>query len=169
MPAAAAVLLLLWYYYGFPQSSTQQDSLRSACHRVTMGDAMAIMDMEFAEAGKEPISASGGRKRERKRATDPAFKRPEGMHRELYALLVGDGLDPAPIISTETGLPGGYKQTKAKLGLKKVRPWEWMEFVNPGRRDGFRLKHWKRKADAGKEYPFAKFNKQVAIESYSQS
>ena len=124
---------------------------------------MAILDMEFGEAGK----VDGVRKKERKRASEAAFKRPEGMHRELYALLVGDNKEPPPLISSETGLPGGYKQVKAKLGLKKARAWQWMEFVNPGRKDGFRLRHWRREVDGGKEYPFAKFNKQVAIESYT--
>lgn len=127
---------------------------------------MAILDMEFGE-GATSSKGEGGRKRERKRASEAGFKRPEGMHRELYALLVGDNKEPPPIISTESGLPGGYKQVKAKLGLKKARAWKWMEFVNPGRSDGFRLRHWRREVDGGKEYPFAKFNKQVAIESYT--
>lgn len=28
----------------------------------------------------------------------------------------------------------GYKQIKAKLGLKKARPWKWMPFINPARK-----------------------------------
>lgn len=48
---------------------------------------------------------------------------------------------------------------KAKLGMRKVRPWEWMPFSNPGRTDGAQFHHWRRVADKGKEYPFAKFNK----------
>lgn len=53
----------------------------------------------------------------------------------------------------------GYKQLKAKLGMKKVRPWKWMPFTNPARKDGAVFHHWRRVADEGKEYPFAKFNK----------
>jgi len=138
---------------------------------------MAILDMEMGGGLgtgegtiKDPL---GQKKKERvRKPPEPAFKRPEGMHRELYALLSGDSKDPPPIVLTDVmpglgGMSGGYKQIKAKLGLKKVRPWKWMPFVNPGRRDGFRLHHWRRVADEGKEYPFAKFNKSVSIPSYS--
>lgn len=55
----------------------------------------------------------------------------------------------------------GYKQMKAKLGMRKVRPWKWMPFTNPARSDGAVFYHWRRIADEGKEYPFAKFNKVV--------
>ena len=27
----------------------------------------------------------------------------------------------------------GYKQMRAKLGMRKVRPWKWMPFSNPAR------------------------------------
>ncbi|RWS26055.1 hypothetical protein B4U80_03743 [Leptotrombidium deliense] len=102
-----------------------------------------------------------------------SFKKPEGMHRELYALLYADSKDGAPIIPTDVmpsiGNSGGYKQIKAKLGLKKVRPWKWMPFSNPGRTDSFMLHHWRRVADESKEYPFAKFNKTVPIPSYTEN
>ncbi len=48
---------------------------------------------------------------------------------------------------------------KAQLGVRKVRPWKWMEFTNPARKDAAVFYHWRRAADEGKEYPFAKFNK----------
>lgn len=86
------------------------------------------------------------------------------MKRELYALLSNDSKDP-PIMPTN-GLPGGYKQKKVKLGQRKVRLWKWMEF-NPGRKDNFRLNHWRRIVDENKEYPFAKFIKQIPIPQYS--
>jgi len=53
----------------------------------------------------------------------------------------------------------GYKQMKAKLGMRKVRPWKWMPFKNPARTDGAVFYHWRRLADDSTEYPFAKFNK----------
>lgn len=48
---------------------------------------------------------------------------------------------------------------KAKLGRRHVRPWKWVPFTNPARTDGAVLYHWRRVADEGKEYPFARFNK----------
>lgn len=88
-------------------------------------------------------------------------RKPEGMSRELFALLASDNKDSAALISSDFGpvssVPGGYKQVKAKLGLKKVRAWKWIPFVNSGRTDGFMLSHWRRVVDEGKEYPFARF------------
>lgn len=102
------------------------------------------------------------RKKEEKKQLLSNFRKPDGMNRELFALLLADNKDPnSPIIPTDILTPvggGGYKQVKAKLGLKKARPWKWIPFNNPGRKDGFRLHHWRRVADEGKEYPFSKFN-----------
>lgn len=53
----------------------------------------------------------------------------------------------------------GYKQLKAKIGQSRVRPWKWMSFANPARKDGAIFYHWRRVADEGAEYPFARFNK----------
>jgi len=96
-------------------------------------------------------------------------KRPEGMARELYNLLYSDNKDAPPLIPTDTsmGKDKGYKQMKAKLGMRKVRPWKWMSFTNPARRDGLVLCHWRRAADEGKEYPFARFNKKLEMPSFS--
>lgn len=125
-----------------------------------MADALSILYMGTPDAiPKEP------KKKERRKMPDPP-KRPEGINRELYALLCGDSKDPAPIMTSDV-MAGGYKQVKAKLGLKKARQWKWMEFVNPARKDNCRLFHWRRVLDAGKEYPFAKFNKSVVVASYT--
>ena len=35
------------------------------------------------------------------------------------------------LIPTDTGC--GYRQPKARLGRKHVRPWKWMTFTNPAR------------------------------------
>ena len=56
---------------------------------------------------------------------------------------------------------------RAKLGMRKVRPWKWMAFTNPARKDGLVLHHWRRSQDEGKDYPFARFNKVVEVPSYT--
>eukprot|EP00095_Tigriopus_kingsejongensis_P010512 maker-scaffold45_size475391-snap-gene-1.13 protein:Tk10512 transcript:maker-scaffold45_size475391-snap-gene-1.13-mRNA-1 annotation:"hypothetical protein DAPPUDRAFT_198960" len=98
-----------------------------------------------------------------------APKRPEGMARELYNLLYNDSKDAPPLIPTESARASdqGYKSTKAKLGMRKVRPWKWMTFTNPARKDGLVLYHWRRAQDEGKEYPFAKFNKRLEIPTFT--
>lgn len=61
----------------------------------------------------------------------------------------------------------GYIQVKARLGMKKVRKWEWAPFTNPARADSAVFHHWRRTTDEPKEYPFAKFNKQLNIPTYT--
>lgn len=94
------------------------------------------------------------------------FKKPEGMHRELWGLLWTDNKDGPPIIPTDTYQ--GYKQMKAKIGQSRVRPWKWMPFTNPARKDGAVFYHWRRLADEGLDYPFARFNKAVNVPIYSE-
>ena len=65
--------------------------------------------------------------------------------------------DPSTITPSDSGQ--GYKQVKAKIGRSKVRPWQLEPFKNPSRSDDLVLRHWRRKADEGKVYPFSKFNK----------
>lgn len=89
------------------------------------------------------------------------------MHREVFALLYNDNKDAPPLLPTDTSSTSGYKQTKARLGMKKVRKWEWAPFTNPGRTDNAAFHHWRRVADEPKPYPFAQFNKQLNIPTYT--
>ncbi|KAG6456647.1 DNA methyltransferase 1-associated protein 1 [Manduca sexta] len=133
-----------------------------------MTDILDILDIE--QPGAAEISRDSiihGDKNKKKYVTAKAVKRPEGMHREVFALLYNDNKDLPPLLPTDTGK--AYKQTKAKLGMRKVRKWVWAPFTNPARKDNAVFHHWKRSADEAKEYPFAQFNKQVAIPSYSES
>jgi len=115
-----------------------------------MGDAQEIMGIEAKGTPKAT--------RKVKKLSEGTVKRPEGMHRELYALLCSDyRRDPPTLAPTDTGV--GYRQPKAKIGRSRVRQWVWMSFTNPARSDNLVLHHWRRKVDEGKEYPFAKFGK----------
>uniref|UniRef100_A0A667WGQ6 DNA methyltransferase 1-associated protein 1 n=1 Tax=Myripristis murdjan TaxID=586833 RepID=A0A667WGQ6_9TELE len=106
-------------------------------------------------------------KKKTKKTTETlTFKRPEGMHREVYALLYSDKKDAPPLLPSDT--TQGYRTVKAKLGCKRVRPWKWMPFTNPARRDGAIFHHWRRITEEGKDYPFARFNKAVQVPVYSE-
>ncbi|XP_077531940.1 DNA methyltransferase 1 associated protein 1 [Haemaphysalis longicornis] len=137
-----------------------------------MSDVLDILDVErpnTPEVSKETILGTDARKNkhmQKRKLIEATFKRPEGMHRELYALLFSDARDNPPLLPTDSSQ--GYKRNKAKLGIRRVRPWRWMPFTNPARKDGVMLSHWRRVADEGKDYPFAKFNKQVPVPSYSE-
>ncbi|UYV67328.1 DMAP1 [Cordylochernes scorpioides] len=136
-----------------------------------MSDVLDILSVDrpsTPEVTKESILGTDGKKKRKRLLDVSSFKRPEGMHRELYALLYADHRDPPPLMSTDTGQ--GYKQVKAKLGLKKVRPWKWMPFTNPARKDAIFLCHWRRVADESKDYPFARFNKvTIQIPTYTDT
>ncbi|KAH7957601.1 hypothetical protein HPB52_020739 [Rhipicephalus sanguineus] len=136
-----------------------------------MSDVLDILDVErpnTPEVSKESILGTDARKNklmQKRKLIEATFKRPEGMHRELYALLFSDARDNPPLLPTDSSQ--GYKRNKAKLGIRRVRPWRWMPFNNPARKDGVMLSHWRRLADEGKEYPFAKFNK--AMPTYTEA
>ena len=126
-------------------------------------------DAGSGEITKEMILGTDKPKKVYAKKSDTIMKRPEGMARELYNLLCNDNKDAPPLIPSDTvmGKDKGYKQMKAKLGMRKVRPWKWMPFTNPARRDGLVLYHWRRVADEGKDYAFAKFNKKLEMPVFS--
>ncbi|RUS89692.1 hypothetical protein EGW08_002510 [Elysia chlorotica] len=136
----------------------------------TTSDVRDILELETSQTSdyvtKESLMNDGKKKKLKK--PDAAVKRPEGMHRELWGLLHSDAryqTDAAPIVPSDT--KQGYKQMKARIGSSKVRPWKWMPFTNPARKDGAIFYHWGRVADEGKDYPFARFNKAVDIPTFS--
>ncbi|XP_023330940.1 DNA methyltransferase 1-associated protein 1 [Eurytemora carolleeae] len=111
----------------------------------------------------------GNDKKRLKKAVQPGFQRPEGMHRELYNLLYSENKElPCPLIPTDTSKDQGYKQMRAKLGMRKVRPWKWLPFTNPARKDNLVLHHWRRQVDEGKDYPFSRFNKSIEVPTYTE-
>ncbi|XP_035699904.1 DNA methyltransferase 1-associated protein 1-like [Branchiostoma floridae] len=141
----------------------------------TTSDVRDILEL----SGPSGQEGEGGTPREnimktkkvKKLSDTPTFKRPEGMHREVYALLFSDNnstyfRDAPPIIPSASNQ--GYRTLKAKLGRSKVRPWKFMPFTNPARKDGAIFNHWRRVADEGKDYPFARFNKSVQAPIYSE-
>ncbi|XP_041985178.1 DNA methyltransferase 1-associated protein 1 [Aricia agestis] len=133
-----------------------------------MADILDILDIE--QPGASEITRESilhGDKTKKKYVTAKAVRRPEGMHREVFALLYNDNKELPPMLPTDTGK--AYKQNKAKLGMRKARRWVWAPFTNPARKDNAVFHHWKRASDEAKEYPFAQFNKQVSIPSYSES
>lgn len=135
----------------------------------TGADVRDILELTGGDDGptiskKDLINSD--KKKSKKSSETLTFKRPEGMHREVYALLYSDKKDAPPLLPSDT--TQGYRTVKAKLGCKKVRPWKWMPFTNPARRDGAIFHHWRRVAEEGKDYPFARFNKTVQVPVYSE-
>lgn len=132
-----------------------------------MADVRDILDIESPTVSELTRESIFGDKKVKRKYDYKPQKRPEGMHREVFALLCKDNNDVPPMFPTDTGK--GYKQTKAKLGMRKVRSWKWTPFTNPARSDGAVFHHWRRTTDAGNEYPFAKFNKSVPVPVYTNA
>ncbi|KAG4077283.1 hypothetical protein HA402_009912 [Bradysia odoriphaga] len=129
-----------------------------------MTDVMDILDLQQPSSELTKGAVLNSRKKaifDRARAV----RRPDGMNREVFALMYNDNKDAPPLLPTDTG--AGYKQVKARLGMKKVRKWEWEPFTNPARKDGAVFHHWRRTSDEPKEYLFAQFNKQLNIPTYT--
>jgi DNA methyltransferase 1-associated protein 1 len=100
-----------------------------------------------------------------KRLIEP-IKRPRGVHREVWGLICKDDRDQPPLIPAEEP-KAIYQHPKAKLRYG-VRKWHWVEFKNSARSDSAVFSHWRCvNDDQNKEYPFAKFNKQIKLFSYT--
>lgn len=70
------------------------------------------------------------------------------MHRELYSILVTDKPDAPPLVPQSHASMekfAGYKHTKAKLGLRRVRQWRRVPFTNPARTVSKVFKFWEKK------------------------
>ncbi|KAI9870773.1 MAG: DNA methyltransferase 1-associated protein 1, partial [Pleopsidium flavum] len=74
-------------------------------------------------------------------------KRPEGITRELFALL---GERAPPVAITDH-----VKYKERPKWSHKVQPWEMIPFTNPAREDGLVLRHWRRKRDPNATAPSA--------------
>ncbi|TKR93978.1 hypothetical protein L596_008336 [Steinernema carpocapsae] len=99
------------------------------------------------------------------------FKRPEGMHRELYNLLVqqNKGRQLSTMMPT-TSKANGYQKSNKAFGKKPTRKWMFTQFENEARQDGLKLSHWTRvdKLDE-KPYIFAKYNKAIKVPEYTNA
>ncbi|XP_066952048.1 DNA methyltransferase 1-associated protein 1 [Macrobrachium rosenbergii] len=135
-----------------------------------MSDVRDILELDHPTVPEVSKDAILGLRKDlpKKKKEKEGMRRPEGMHRELYALLYSDSnKDLPPLLPSDSGQ--GYKSVKAKLGMKRVRPWKWMQFTNPARKDNAVLYHWRRACDEAKEYPFAVFNKKIELLSYTDA
>jgi len=124
-------------------------------------DVRDILEID-TNANKEPSF----RERKRlKRAIEP-IKRPTGINREVWGLIRKDDMEQPPIIPTEE--PQIYKHPKAKF-RNKVRKWRWIPFKNSARSDNAEFCHWRCATDDAVEYPFARLNKKVNLQTYTEA
>eukprot|EP00850_Spirogloea_muscicola_P001146 SM000004S15016 [mRNA] locus=s4:771019:774750:- [translate_table: standard] len=100
----------------------------------------------------------------RHRASREAVKKPDGVHREVFALTGG----VAPIALSAAA--GGFKSKAKPAAAHKVK-WKWRPFSNSARKDGLQLHHWARVSDGEEpqgDYIYAKYNKAVEMVRYTE-
>ncbi|KAI6130360.1 hypothetical protein EDD16DRAFT_1689708 [Pisolithus croceorrhizus] len=71
-------------------------------------------------------------------ATAPSSKKPEGISRELYAL-IGPS---APSLSLAANLAKPRLKQKPNFNGRGAAKWEWRPFRHPARGDSLQLNHW---------------------------
>ncbi|CAI4230911.1 unnamed protein product [Auanema sp. JU1783] len=135
-----------------------------------IGDVQSILSGDGSREKDDNILklsslTSVGKKAIHKKQDSSSFKKPEGMHRELFNLLKSSDLQS--IMPTE--IKKGYRNPKAQIGLRAVRKYKWVPFINEARSDNMKLYHWQRvdRLENPQPYPFAKFNKEINIPKYT--
>ncbi|EGO27874.1 hypothetical protein SERLADRAFT_447095 [Serpula lacrymans var. lacrymans S7.9] len=124
---------------------------------------MAATAADIRSALSLPTNSAAGPSQPQPRKSNSTNKKPEGISRELYAL-IGPS---APSLAAQLAKPR-LKQKPNLGGGGKVK-WEWRSFKNGARSDSLQLGHWvKATTDPSAEYPFEKYNVKSTIYTYSQ-
>ncbi|WKX90365.1 hypothetical protein Q1695_009308 [Nippostrongylus brasiliensis] len=136
------------------------------------GDVKSILSGDVKKEDKDgttkPISLTSISKKVSVRRSESSSKRPEKMHRELYALIgSAEAKEAGAIIPTE--MRRGFRQLNAQLGGRPVRKYKWVPFINEARNDALQLYHWQRvdKLENPEPYPFSKLNKIINIPDFT--
>ena len=125
---------------------------------------MAVSASDIRSALSLPGTSTSGSSSQPpvKRPAGTSTKKPEGISRELYAL-IGPS---APSLAAQLAKPR-LKQ-KPNLGATTNSKWEWRPFKNGARSDSLRLYHWvKQGSGADNDYPFAKYNVDTVSYTYT--
>uniref|UniRef100_A0A6V7QUH3 Myb-like domain-containing protein n=1 Tax=Ananas comosus var. bracteatus TaxID=296719 RepID=A0A6V7QUH3_ANACO len=89
-------------------------------------------------------------------------RRPDGVHREVYALTGG----MAPLMPT---IEVSHLKRKPTVDKEKIS-WLWLPFTSSARTDNLQLYHWVRVVNGVPptgDYSFAKYNKSVEVLKYT--
>lgn len=105
-------------------------------------------------------------KRAPPRSAAEVAKKPEGMSREVFALM--NGTPPPPVVPALSA--------KAFKERRKIRtratPWRWKPFTNSARDDNAVFNHWVKgggdESDEPTDYYYAKLNKKLKVLEYTE-
>ncbi|KAG6821560.1 hypothetical protein H0H93_000069 [Arthromyces matolae] len=122
--------------------------------------AASAADVRSILSLPEPSSATSGPSQPKK-TTQPATRKPDGISRELYALI-------GPSVPSLVTIKPRLKQKPNFGGGAKVK-WESRTFKNAARKDSLELRHWvKASTEDDAEYPFVKYNVSSNVFTYTQ-
>ncbi|KAJ2931670.1 hypothetical protein H1R20_g5401, partial [Candolleomyces eurysporus] len=124
--------------------------------------AASASDIRSALSLPDPSSVAGP---SQPKKPAPTTRKPEGISRELYSLI-----GPSqPSVAAQVAKPRLKQKPRFATGISSATKWELKSFQNSTRKDGLQLKHWVKASDsADAEYPFAKYNIQNPVYTYSQ-
>jgi len=118
-----------------------------------MGDIKDILGLSRSGSAPAP------------RAPKTTIKKPEGMSREVFQLLVQDaqssGTPGLPLMPTQSPKET-FKQKRTR-----IIGWEWRAFSSSARDDSLKLSHWAKNSDKSTDYTFARFNKKIKALTYT--
>ncbi|KAJ3694988.1 hypothetical protein LUZ60_000365 [Juncus effusus] len=109
-----------------------------------------------------PKTAFPANQEKKSRTPKEPQRRPDGVHREVYALTGG----VAPLMP---GLEPSHLKKRPIVGKEKIA-WKWLPFTSSARTDNLQLYHWVRVVNGNPptgDYAFAKYNKSVDVQKYT--
>ncbi|CAM9542712.1 unnamed protein product [Ectocarpus sp. 4 AP-2014] len=93
--------------------------------------------------------------------------KPQGVSREVYALLGSEGLPPEGPVSNPSLVKDGSQQDPAS-SKQPCSKWKWVPFTSSARSDGATFEHWQKESDEkdSGDYAYARYNVKVDIDNH---
>ncbi|CAM9094134.1 unnamed protein product, partial [Hapterophycus canaliculatus] len=97
--------------------------------------------------------------------------KPQGVSREVYALLGSEGLPPEGPVSNPSLVKDGDAQDPQTSKERQRQPcskWKWVPFTSSARSDGATFEHWQKENDEqdSGDYAYARYNVKVDIDNH---
>eukprot|EP00026_Physarum_polycephalum_P006764 Phypoly_transcript_06816.p1 GENE.Phypoly_transcript_06816~~Phypoly_transcript_06816.p1 ORF type:complete len:490 (+),score=116.35 Phypoly_transcript_06816:209-1678(+) len=128
-----------------------------------MADVKDILNISTDKTPSKVESILVGKK---KTPATQKRKKPEGVPREVFALQESALLGVGPAATAPPPQVPLFKEKRIAETQQKVS-WVWKGFRNSARRDNAIFKHWVRTDDKTEDYKFARYNRKLKLQSYT--
>eukprot|EP00903_Cladosiphon_okamuranus_P018219 g16758.t1 len=94
--------------------------------------------------------------------------KPQGVSREVYALLGSEGLPPEGPVSNPSLVNDSNQLDPKSAKDQPVSKWKWVSFSSSARSDGATFEHWQKEKEAkdSADYAYARYNVKVDIDNH---